>query len=56
VTAPTLRRRRRALPLLIADRAGCFVASAAAREQTERRLRAAGRAGKLAGWLGEHGL
>jgi potassium/hydrogen antiporter len=33
-----------------------IVASAAVREQTERRLRAVGRAGKLAGWLGEHGL
>ena len=32
------------------------VVSAAAREQTERRLRAVSRAGKLAGWLGEHGL
>ena len=26
------------------------------REQTERRLRAVSRAGKLAGWFGEHGL
>ena len=33
-----------------------IVASAAVREQTERRLRAVGRAGKLAGWLGEQGL
>jgi cell volume regulation protein A len=33
-----------------------IVASAAVREQTERRLRAVSRAGKLAGWLGEHGL
>ena len=33
-----------------------IVASAAVREQTERRLRAVGRAGKLAGWLGEHGF
>jgi cell volume regulation protein A len=33
-----------------------IVASAAVREQTERRLRAVGRAGKLAGWFGEHGL
>ncbi len=33
-----------------------IVASATAREQTERRLRAVSRAGKLAGWLGEHGL
>jgi cell volume regulation protein A len=31
------------------------VASAAAREQTERWLRAVSRAGKLAGWLGENG-
>lgn len=33
-----------------------IVASAAVREPTERRLRAVSRAGKLAGWLGEHGL
>jgi cell volume regulation protein A len=33
-----------------------IVASAAVREQTERRLRAVGRAGRLAGWFGEHGL
>jgi cell volume regulation protein A len=33
-----------------------IVASAAVRQQTERRLRAVGRAGKLAGWFGEHGL
>jgi len=33
-----------------------IVASATVREQTERRLRAVSRAGKLAGWLGEHGL
>ena len=33
-----------------------IVASAAARKQTERRLRAVSRAGKLAGWFGEHGL
>ena len=33
-----------------------IVAAAAVREQTERRLRAVGRAGKLAGWFGEHGL
>jgi potassium/hydrogen antiporter len=33
-----------------------IVASAAVREQTERRLRAVGRAGKLAGWFGERGL
>ncbi|HTU72998.1 MAG TPA: potassium/proton antiporter [Trebonia sp.] len=33
-----------------------IVASAAVREQTERRLHAVSRAGKLAGWLGEHGL
>ena len=32
-----------------------IVASAAVREQTERRLRAVSRAGKLAGWLGERG-
>ena len=32
-----------------------IVATAAARDQTERRLRAVGRAGKLAGWFGEHG-
>jgi cell volume regulation protein A len=33
-----------------------IVASVTVREQTERRLRAVSRAGKLAGWLGEHGL
>ena len=33
-----------------------IVASAAVRERTERRLRAVSRAGKLAGWFGEHGL
>jgi len=33
-----------------------IVASAAVREQTERRLRAVSRAGKLAGWFGEHGI
>jgi len=32
-----------------------IVATAAVREETERRLRAVGRAGKLAGWFGEHG-
>jgi TrkA-C domain len=32
-----------------------IVASAVAREQTERRLRAVSRAGKLARWFGEHG-
>jgi cell volume regulation protein A len=32
-----------------------IVVPAAARGQTERRLRAVSRAGKLAGWLGEHG-
>jgi cell volume regulation protein A len=32
-----------------------IVVPVAAREQTERRLRAVSRAGKLAGWLGEHG-
>jgi NhaP-type Na+/H+ and K+/H+ antiporter len=33
-----------------------IVAAARAREQAERRLRAVSRAGKLAGWFGEHGL
>ncbi|HEX8008132.1 MAG TPA: potassium/proton antiporter [Trebonia sp.] len=33
-----------------------IVAPAAVRERTERRLRAVSRAGKLAGWFGEHGL
>jgi potassium/hydrogen antiporter len=33
-----------------------IVATAGVREQTERRLRAVSRAGKLAGWLGEKGL
>jgi NhaP-type Na+/H+ and K+/H+ antiporter len=33
-----------------------IVASAAVRDRTERRLRAVSRAGKLAGWFGEHGL
>jgi len=33
-----------------------IVASAAVRKQTERRLRAVSRAGKLAGWFGEYGL
>jgi cell volume regulation protein A len=32
-----------------------IVASASVREQAERRLRAVSRAGKLAGWFGEHG-
>ena len=32
-----------------------IVATAAVRKQTERRLRAGGRAGKLAGWHGEYG-
>jgi cell volume regulation protein A len=32
------------------------VAATAVREQTERRLRAVSRAGRLAGWFGEHGL
>ncbi len=32
-----------------------IVASAAVRDQTERRLRAVSRAGKLAGWFGEYG-
>jgi potassium/hydrogen antiporter len=33
-----------------------IVVAAAVRQRTERRLRAVSRAGKLAGWLGEHGL
>ncbi|HUY50852.1 MAG TPA: potassium/proton antiporter [Streptosporangiaceae bacterium] len=33
-----------------------IVAAAGAREQAERRLRAVSRAGRLAGWFGEHGL
>jgi NhaP-type Na+/H+ and K+/H+ antiporter len=33
-----------------------IVVPTAVREQTERRLRAVSRAGKLAGWFGEHGL
>ena len=33
-----------------------IVAAAAVRDRTERRLRAVSRAGKLAGWFGEHGL
>jgi cell volume regulation protein A len=33
-----------------------IVASAGVRDQTERRLRAVSRAGKLARWFGEHGL
>jgi uncharacterized protein YcsI (UPF0317 family) len=41
--------------LRIGDRL-LIVASAAARKQTERRLRAVSRAGKLAGWFGEYGL
>jgi cell volume regulation protein A len=41
--------------LLSGDRL-LIVASATVRDQTERRLRAVGRAGKLAGWFGEHGL
>jgi NhaP-type Na+/H+ and K+/H+ antiporter len=32
-----------------------IIAATAVREQAERRLRAVSRAGKLAGWLGEHG-
>jgi len=32
-----------------------IVATAAVREEAERRLRAVSRAGKLAGWFGEHG-
>jgi len=43
-----------ATSLRTADRL-LIVASAAVREQTERRLRAVSRAGKLAGWFGEHG-
>ncbi|HEY1618026.1 MAG TPA: potassium/proton antiporter [Streptosporangiaceae bacterium] len=41
--------------LLAGDRL-LIVTPAAVREQTERRLRAVSRAGRLAGWLGEHGL
>jgi cell volume regulation protein A len=33
-----------------------IVAAAGARDQAERRLRAVSRAGRLAGWFGEHGL
>jgi cell volume regulation protein A len=33
-----------------------IVATAAVRAETERRLRAVSRAGKLAGWFGEHGM
>jgi cell volume regulation protein A len=33
-----------------------IVAAAGTREQAERRLRAVSRAGRLAGWFGEHGL
>jgi cell volume regulation protein A len=33
-----------------------IVATAQARDQAERRLRAVSRAGRLAGWFGEHGL
>jgi cell volume regulation protein A len=33
-----------------------IVASATVREQTERRLRAVSRAGRLAGWFGERGM
>jgi cell volume regulation protein A len=33
-----------------------IVTTLTARDQTERRLRAVSRAGKLAGWFGEHGL
>jgi cell volume regulation protein A len=33
-----------------------IVTPAAVRQQTERRLRAVSRAGKLAGWFGEYGL
>jgi potassium/hydrogen antiporter len=41
-------------PLRAGDRL-LVVAAAGVREQTERRLRAVGRAGRLAGWFGEHG-
>jgi cell volume regulation protein A len=41
--------------LLSGDRL-LIVASSEVREQAERRLRAVGRAGKLAGWFGERGL
>jgi cell volume regulation protein A len=41
--------------LLSGDRL-LIVAAAEVRGQTERRLRAVSRAGKLAGWFGEHGL
>ena len=41
--------------LLSGDRL-LIVAAAEVREQVERRLRAVSRAGKLAGWFGEHGL
>jgi cell volume regulation protein A len=33
-----------------------IVVPAAVRDRTERRLRAVSRAGKLAGWFGEHGV
>jgi cell volume regulation protein A len=33
-----------------------IVATPTVRDQTERRLRAVSRAGKLAGWFGEHGM
>jgi potassium/hydrogen antiporter len=42
-------------PLQAGDRL-LVVAAAGVRKQTERRLRAVGRAGRLAGWFGEHGL
>jgi potassium/hydrogen antiporter len=41
-------------PLRAGDRL-LVVAAAGVREQAERRLRAVGRAGRLAGWFGEHG-
>jgi cell volume regulation protein A len=41
-------------PLRAGDRL-LVVAAAGVREQTERRLRAVGRAGRLAGWFGEYG-
>jgi cell volume regulation protein A len=40
--------------LLTGDRL-LVVVPAGLRRQTERRLRAVSRAGKLAGWFGEHG-
>lgn len=43
-----------ATPLQTGDRL-LVVAAAGVRERTERRLRAVSRAGRLAGWFGEHG-